>query len=51
MGTRKVPICAIWRRERIMNRSPKALIISLINLYFTVSVTLLSPRAFFETYN
>ena len=34
-----------------MNRSPKALIISLINLYVTVSVTLLSPKAFFETYN
>ena len=39
------------RRERIVNRSPKALIISFINLYFTVSVTLLSPKAFFETCN
>ena len=51
MGTRKVPICAIWRRERIVNSPPNTLFISLVNLYFTVSVTLLSPKVFFETYN
>lgn len=40
-----------WRRERIVNHSPKTLITSLVNLYFNISVTLLSPRVFFETYN